>query len=96
MPTKEELLAQATALGKSLAEHERVRGFLEAQKAVQDDTEAQKALGDYTATADLIRRKEIERKPIEPEEKRKLAELERALSGSERVKTLMRRQADYL
>lgn len=96
MPSKEELLQQATALGAALAEHERVKAFLAAQQAVQRDAAAQQSLRAYSEYAQLIHTKEAQQQPIEPEEKHKLAELEQELSASDIVKELMRRQADYL
>jgi len=73
-----------------------VQALHAAQKKVHDDAAAQKILKDYQQQANLIRRRESEGKPIEPDDKRKLAELERGMAANDALKAMMRAQADYL
>lgn len=90
------LVEQARKLGSVIAEHPRVRAFLAAQKGVHDDREAMRLLNDYQSTSDRVQMLEAEGKPIEAEDKRKLAECERGMASVPALKSLMRAQADYI
>lgn len=92
----EQIIAQARDLGKAIAAHPRCRDFLAAARAVAEDHAAQDALRAYQEHAIKIRGLEASGKPIEPDDKRKIAELERTMASNEKLKAMMKHQADYL
>lgn len=95
MADVDELIQQARALGAAIAAHPKVKAYFDAQRAVFSDETARKLLEDYNAAADNLRKLESQRKPIEPADKKRLAECEQALASNETVKSWMRCQADY-
>jgi cell fate (sporulation/competence/biofilm development) regulator YlbF (YheA/YmcA/DUF963 family) len=91
----EDILTQAEALGKQIAEHDRFRAVREARKAAdEDDTlqEQMKALGEQSAK---IRRLEQETKPVEPEDKRRFRELQEQVTAHPAMQQLARAEADF-
>lgn len=92
----QELLDQARALGRAIANHPDVQAFLAARKEVDADGDTQQLLKAYTTQAQHIRNLETQQKPIEVGDKRKLAECEQKMASNEALKQLMRTQADYV
>jgi len=92
----EDIIADARALGKKIAAHPRMTRFMRAAGAVAEDSEAQSILKTYQEQAHRIGELEQAGKPIEPEDKRKLADCEAKLAGNDKVKDMMKAQADYL
>jgi cell fate (sporulation/competence/biofilm development) regulator YlbF (YheA/YmcA/DUF963 family) len=96
MPEIHELVQEARVLGERLAQNPRVQSYFAAQRALQQDAAAQELLQEYSAHGDHLRELETEQKPIEVTDKRKLQELENRVRSNERLKELMRAQADYV
>lgn len=92
----EELLKKAAQLGQEIANHARVQSVAAARMAIGDNAEAQKLLNDHADTVEKIARLRQQQKPIEPEDKRKLAEAEAAMAAHPLFKDLLRTQADYI
>jgi cell fate (sporulation/competence/biofilm development) regulator YlbF (YheA/YmcA/DUF963 family) len=92
----DDILADARALGKKIAAHPRTKDFLAAARAVAEDREAQNDLKAYQDAVTRIRTLEAQGKPIEPEDKRKAADAERQVAANEKLKAMMKFQADYL
>ncbi|HKQ47786.1 MAG TPA: YlbF family regulator [Phycisphaerae bacterium] len=92
----EDIIADAKALGKKIAAHPRTAKFLVAAKAVSEDKAAQDVLKAYQDQVNRIREAEASGKPIEPEDKRKLMDCEAQLAGNDKLKEMMKHQADYL
>lgn len=92
----QEIIAAATALGKQIAEHPRTAAFMAAARAVASDAEAQRILREYQTQHDRMREAEMAGQPIEPQDKRKYAAVEMQVAGNDRLKAMMRAQADYL
>ncbi len=90
------ILAQARELGKKIAEHPRSKDFLAAAKAVAEDKEAQSIMRTYQEAVSKVRTLESQGKPIEPDDKRHAADAERAAAANEKLKNMMRYQADYM
>lgn len=90
------LLAQARALGDALLQHERVQSYLRVRATLESDREAARLLEDHHRHLDRLQQLEMQRKPIEAADKRRLAELESQLAGHELIKQWMRVQADYI
>lgn len=92
----EEIIAEATALGKKIVAHPRMKAFVTTARAVAEDADAQAILQAYQDQIQAMRLKEQSGKPIEPEEKRALGESEVKVAGNELLKAMMKAQADYL
>ncbi len=91
-----ELIEQARSLGRALAAHARARKFAEAQRALREDATARALLTDYQSQAQRLYQLEQERKPIEPADKHKLADLQRQVAGNDLLKGFTRAQADFM
>jgi len=96
MPEADALLDQARLLGKAIAAHPRIRAYDEAQRALQNDADARKLLDEYQQAVRRIHELEAQRKPIEPEDKRRLADCEQRMASNEALQTFVRTQVDYL
>lgn len=90
------LVELARRLGTQIAQHPRAQAFTQVRRELNADRDAQTLLKAFTAQSQHIRQLEAEQKPIEVDDKRKLAELESQLMGNELVQRFMRLQADYL
>lgn len=96
MSDVQDLLKKADELGRAIAGNEKVRAYLTARTAVQNDSDAQALLRDYQAQAVHVQQLQAQQQPIEVADKQKLAELEGKMAGNESLKGLMRTQADYI
>lgn len=92
----EELLTKATELGRQIAEHGRVKAVAAARKSIADNKEAQELLNRHAEAVEKIAKLRQQQKPIEPEDKRTLAETEAAMAAHPLFKELLRTQADYI
>src|SRR5262249_57619628 len=92
----EELIAAAKELGKKIGAHPRTEAFIGSAKAVADDRDAQKILNDFQEQMEKIRSREAMGQPVEPADKRRAMELEMQVAGNDKLKTMMRTQADYI
>ena len=64
--------------------------------AVDDDQQAQQLLKDYEAQARRIGELEASGKPIEPEHKQELAQLQSQISSNELIKKFLQAQVGYM
>lgn len=92
----EAILELASQLGKRIAEHPRGKTFNEAKKAVADDPDARALLKEFNELAQRIQIFEAQQKPIEPEDKRKLADAQQRISGNSCLANYAKAQADYI
>lgn len=92
----DDIIAHARELGKKIADHPRTAEFLSAAKAVSEDSDAQALLTAYQAQGNRLRELEAAGKPIEVDDKHKLADCETKVAGNEKLKLMMKHQADYL
>ena len=91
-----DIIQQARELGRKIGAHERTQAFIKAAKAVAADREAQKLLNDFQEQIDKLRQKEASGQPVEPNDKRRAMELEMAVAGNDKLKDMMRTQANYI
>lgn len=92
----EDIIAHARELGKKIAAHPRCADFMAAARAVAGDKQAQEILKAYQQQVRKIQELEATEKPIEPADKRKLADCEAAVAGNELLKKMIKHQADYV
>lgn len=93
---RRQLLEQARALGKAIAEQPEVQSFYKARESVIQNPDAMRINKEYGEQLERMQRLEMEGKAIEVADKRKLADLQAAMAGNEALKNLARFQADYL
>lgn len=92
----EDIIAHARELGKKIASHPRCAQFMAAARAVAEDNDAQQVLKTYQEQARRIHELESAGKPIEAEDKRKLADGESKVACHPKLKDMLKHQADYL
>jgi len=91
----EEIVEIAKKLGQAIASNQRFKNLKEAEKAVENDDEAQKLTDELDKQSRKIRDLEVEMRPVEPEDKRKLQQLQSDIAANESLRTFAKAQADY-
>lgn len=92
----EDIIADAKALGKKIAAHPRSANFLKAARAVSEDREAQALLKKYQEQVQKLQQLESTGKAIEVADKHALTDCESQLAGNDKIKDMMKYQADYM
>ncbi len=92
----EEILELATRLGKCIAKEPRAKAMAEARAALDNSLEDRQRLKDYEDQQRKLGELEVQGKPIEPEDKRRLADLHAGVIGSQVIKDWLKAQADYV
>lgn len=91
-----EILELATKLGKRIAADTRAQRMAAARDALLESPEDRQLLVDYEEQQRKIAKLDTEGKPIEPEDKHKVADLHTKVAGSPVLKDLLRAQTDYV
>ena len=92
----DEILDLATKLGKRIAQDPRASHMVTAQVALENSLSDRQLLADYEQQQQRIYELEVSGKPIEPNDKRKLADLHGKVVGSPVIKQVLKAQADFL
>lgn len=92
----DEILDLAARLGKRIAEDSRAKQMTEAQTALEKSLADRQILNDYERQQQKIYELEVSGKPIEPDDKRRLADLHGMVVGSAVIKQVLKAQADFL
>ena len=90
-----EVLEHAEQLADALSRSERYRNLREAEKSVEENTEAKALLEEYNRVTMVLLEKQQALKPIEPEEKRSLAAIKEKVAVDPVLTRLNKAQADY-
>ena len=90
-----DIMKLADDLGQELANHPATRQFIAVQKELSGDGEAQKLLNQYDEQARKMGQLEAQGKPIEPNDKHALTDLQTKLSANPMVKKFMGAQVQY-
>ncbi len=91
----DKIVAEAAKLGELIAETSVSRAFLQSRQGVQQDKQALEILEDYQRQLQKIAELDSSGKPIEPEDKHKLTELQQKVASNETLKSWMKAQADF-
>lgn len=91
----DEILKKADELAAMLREHPRYQSLRQAREAVNGDAAAGQDLAAYQQQAEKMQQLAAQQRPIEPEDKSKLAELEQRVTSHDNVRDLIRAQADF-
>jgi len=92
----DEILDFATRLGERIAADPRGRQMANARAALDASLQDRQLLQDYETQQQKVHELEASGRPIEPEDKRKLADLHSKVIGSRVIKDVLKAQADYL
>jgi cell fate (sporulation/competence/biofilm development) regulator YlbF (YheA/YmcA/DUF963 family) len=90
------ILELADRLGKSIGADSRAQRMSEARAALENSLDDRQLLGDYEKQQRKMHELESKGEPIEPDDKRRLADLHAKVASSEVLKALVKAQADYL
>ena len=91
----DEVLELATKLSRAIARSSRFADLRAAEKEVMSDEAAVTKIKERDELIVALGEKERKVEPIEPEEKRKLAELDEFVRTNEKLATLSKAQADF-
>jgi cell fate (sporulation/competence/biofilm development) regulator YlbF (YheA/YmcA/DUF963 family) len=91
----EEIVAKAGKLGEAIAAHESYRALKSATEKLKADEEAGQLEKSYAEVARLIDEKGSAGRPIEPEEKRREAELRSKMAAHPVIREFLKAQANF-
>ena len=91
----EQIFELAERLGKAVAAHPRAAALAQMRKKLRADPQASQLLKDFQDQARRIAQLEAEQKPVEVDDKHKLADLQAKIASNDLLKQWMRLQADY-
>ncbi len=91
-----EILELATKLGKMMAADPRAVAMAASRRSLEESLPDRQLLSEYESQQQKIAGLEADGKPIEPEDKRKLADLHGKVVGSEVIKKLIKAQTGYV
>ena len=89
------IIAKAGELGKLIADSPSGKALLKARQELQSDEQAHKILESYQKELQKIAELEENGKPVEPEDKRMLVELQQKVASHSTLKVWMKTQADF-
>jgi len=92
----DQILEQAARLGEQIAADPRGRQMADARAALDGSLQDRQLLADYEAQQQKMNELAAAGRPIEPEDKRRLADLHAKVIGSRVIKDVLKAQADYV
>ena len=90
------VLELAEKLGKLLAEDPRGKAYIQAVEDLNADAQAQQLLRDYETQARKIAELERQVKPVEVDDKTRLADLQAQIASNQLVKRFLQSQVEHL
>lgn len=97
MPVEtQQILDEAEKLGRLVAQHPAVARFKQAQKAVADDPEAGRLLGEFDRTLDALGRQEQSGLPVSDAQRMQLESLQGRIVSHLKIKALNMAQVDFV
>jgi cell fate (sporulation/competence/biofilm development) regulator YlbF (YheA/YmcA/DUF963 family) len=90
------ILDEAEKLGKLLTEHPAVTRYQQAQKAVADDAEANRLLGDFDKTLEKLARQEQSGMPVTDAQRQQLEAMQSRIVSHIKVKNLNLAQVEFV
>ena len=91
----DDILKRAKELGQAIAAHERCQALKQAAKALKADEEAKQIEKEYARAARVLQEKSAAGEPLEPEEKRREADLRSKTVAHPLIRELLKAQADF-
>ncbi|MFO7898363.1 MAG: YlbF family regulator [Planctomycetota bacterium] len=91
----EDIIEQAESLGKSIAQSDAYKALSDRRKQVDEEKELQEAMDRLDEASEAIAQKEQAGKPVEPQEKHEVRELQETVTGNPKMQELARAEADF-
>lgn len=91
----EEILKMARELGAAVAKHPHYRALRDAEEAAAADADAKVLIESFNSAQERMLALARDRKPIEPEDKRKLADLQKRVMAHPVLKRLQAAQVNF-
>jgi len=91
----DDVIKKADDLAQAIRANARFETMRVAQEALEKDEEAQRLTEEFQAAQALISEKEKEGKPIEVDDKRRIADLQQMVGANENLQAFLRAQADF-
>ena len=85
----------ARRLGKAIAETREAQAMKQTRKDLEDDADLQKVMETFGRQMQKIQQLEQDNKPVEVDDKHRLADLEKQLAASEKFKRYSAAQVDF-
>lgn len=92
----EKILELAKRLGREIAANPIGVKYADVSSKLDKDPEAQKLIKEYEAKAQEMAKKEREQKPVEPEEKHTLQNMQAQIAEHDTIKAWMQAQVEYV
>jgi len=90
-----DIIETAEKLGKQIAASERFNAVEAAREQIEGDEALQADMKALNEVSDRIAQLEKEVKPVEPDDKRRLRELQEKVTGHPKLQALARAEADF-
>jgi cell fate (sporulation/competence/biofilm development) regulator YlbF (YheA/YmcA/DUF963 family) len=91
-----QILADAEKLGQLVAQHPAVEKYKQAQKAVADDSEANRAMADFERMLESLARQEQSGMSVTDAQRSSLESLQSRIVSNIKVKALNRAQVEFI
>jgi len=91
----DKILRMARELGQAIATHRHYQALRAAEEGVKADADANALIDDFNRQQEKIIRLTDEQKPIEPQDKRRMADLQAQVVANEPLKRLQAAQVDF-
>jgi cell fate (sporulation/competence/biofilm development) regulator YlbF (YheA/YmcA/DUF963 family) len=92
----DEILQLAAKLGATIGNDPKGRAMAEARAQLERSSTDRQLLADYESTQQKLHNLEASGTPIEPDDKRRFADLHGRMISSPAIKSLLKAQADYM
>jgi cell fate (sporulation/competence/biofilm development) regulator YlbF (YheA/YmcA/DUF963 family) len=92
----QQILQQAEKLGQMLKEHPAVQRFKSAQKAVGEDPEATRLLGEFDRQLEALGRQEQQGRPVTDAQRMQLEALQNKIVSHIKIKNLNLAQVEFV
>jgi len=92
----QQILAEADKLGQLVAQHPAVEKYKQAQKAVADDAEANRAMMEFERQLDTLGRQEAAGMPITDAQRQQLEAVQSRIVSNIKVKALNMAQVEFV
>jgi cell fate (sporulation/competence/biofilm development) regulator YlbF (YheA/YmcA/DUF963 family) len=92
----QQILQEAEKLGQMLKEHPAVQRFKSAQKAVSEDAEASRLLGEFDRQLEALARQEQQGRPVTDAQRMQLEALQAKIVSHIKIKNLNLAQVEFV
>jgi len=91
----EQIVALAKQLAEAVKAHPRYQAFRQAQQKLESSPESKQLLEQLAEQSKRIRELEAALKPVEPQDKRRLIEIQERVMADPTIRALFQAEADY-